>query len=961
MPVTVQSKKKSAYKGPDPVLVRDQLQALQGLFTALGAETFCAVTPIWIIKKSAQEKEEQDYLAKKFSHWNKRLVPFVWNRMQREMYNNRTQYNIEVKYRQGGTTTFKIIVSLWMPAILEPGTSSLLISQTKGYGGKHFDILQRAHRHFLKLDPFDASKNFISDSFHQNLLHTQYSSRHEIFYDALDSRVQVDTAENTEVGQGLPGITHLVATEVARWPHQPEETMANVSESVAPEGTIDWESTPNGLGGYFYEGFQKAKNGLSIYQAKFYPWPYADEYRIDDKKRQKELAEKWKNLPTYKEAAEEEKLIIERFHLDLAQVAWRRGKFIALGKNFYEKYPEDPANCLEANSLVVLADGSKERIDRLVKYRYSGKVLTVGLDGLLTTRKVIGWHRSKRAGRKLYRLVYESGKWSGLDRAGLGMSGVTLTEDHQVLTREGWRRVDECQGKVIATGTPAPGPRAFQVILGTVLGDGSLSSRGLSCTQIVEQLIRLKARVLSKWAHSAVGRKPGGRFLFPNGHYYNCQDAWTVYTKALPYFGWLKKRFGPHRSLIPVDIVSKIDDFGLAVWFMDDGCTNFKQKQKALYPGTRPTVQLATGLLPRKQGNLVAQILNLRGYECWYHRIPGNKYGGIQFSADGSSKLLHAVAKYVPPCMRYKLPKGVPAYESHWYRPEAPDMFWDKARIRRVPVQKQKKGKYEKGPVYCLDVKETHNFVTPGGVVHNCFLTTGGMFFDTRICYVRKLECAKTKILDRNDDVGWLLFVRPVPKRSYILHADVALGKTVTTAEPDFSDYVIIDELEGYECARYHNRLPPEDYAGHIKDGAELFNNALVSVENNAGGGGETVLVTLVSQLGYSNIYMHKMWSPTQKEVVEVPGLPTSPRTRPVMLNKLAMLIREAPELIVDELFWDQALTFIRDPKGRPSAQVSCFDDMVLAEAGAQLVRLIRLGMYDPIVSPSEKYGKEND
>ena len=119
--------------------------------------------------------------------------------------------------------------------------------------------------------------------------------------------------------------------------------------------------------------------------------------------------------------------------------------------------------------------------------------------------------------------------------------------------------------------------------------------------------------------------------------------------------------------------------------------------------------------------------------------------------------------------------------------------------------------------------------------------------------------------------------------------------------------------------------------------------------------------MTLTSQLGYGNIYQHKLWSIVEKKVVEVPGLPTSPKTRPFMLNNLAKMIREEPELFVDVLFWDECLSFVRNEKGRPEAQEGSYDDMVLAAAGAHWVRLIRLGYVDPLILKKMAYGIQQE
>jgi hypothetical protein len=137
-----------------------------------------------------------------------------------------------------------------------------------------------------------------------------------------------------EAGQGFT-LQHLVCTETARWPGNPEETMANVKEALAAGGTHDIESTPNGMGGYYYEEYKRAEQGGKDceFVAHFHPWFWHDEYRIID------------NVLTEEELNEEERRKQQLFNLDLEQMTWRRKKMVSLRHNFKEKYPEDSTTC----------------------------------------------------------------------------------------------------------------------------------------------------------------------------------------------------------------------------------------------------------------------------------------------------------------------------------------------------------------------------------------------------------------------------------------------------------------------------------------------------------------------------------------------------------------------------------------------------------------------------------------
>jgi hypothetical protein len=127
--------------------------------------------------------------------------------------------------------------------------------------------------------------------------------------------------------------------------------------------------------------------------------------------------------------------------------------------------------CLRYNAPIQLADGSWERIGRLVRSRYSGEVMSVDDEGRLVPRRVIGWHATPLAGRRVFRLSHRSAK-----NCGAGRVSVQLTGDHPVLTERGYVPVEKLEsGDRIATGQGLS-RLARDVVCGTVLGDGTLNA-----------------------------------------------------------------------------------------------------------------------------------------------------------------------------------------------------------------------------------------------------------------------------------------------------------------------------------------------------------------------------------------------------------------------------------------------------------------------------------------------------
>lgn len=321
MPVTAFVKKGAGF---DPGLSKVQLLALQIMADTWGIPTFCHNYVMILAKREL------------YNHVQTRLVPFELSRIQLDLQDKKGLRNITLKPRQIGSTTWHILCRLFINSILKPGTSGLLISQTKGYGAQHFRILQRALKNFARTPAFilgaggKTAAQQLADDYLHHMLHTQYSARHEIVFDFLDSKVLVDTAENPDAGTGLT-INHLVATEVAYWQRSPETLLAQAKEAIPSGGTMDIETTPNGMGGYFFEEWQRAQQPGAEFTSHFYPWWWQDEYQ-DPK-------------PAEEPFMAEESKMMKEFSWTLKQLQWRRSKIQSLRAKFPEKYPEDATTC----------------------------------------------------------------------------------------------------------------------------------------------------------------------------------------------------------------------------------------------------------------------------------------------------------------------------------------------------------------------------------------------------------------------------------------------------------------------------------------------------------------------------------------------------------------------------------------------------------------------------------------
>jgi uracil-DNA glycosylase family 4 len=357
--------------------------------------------------------------------------------------------------------------------------------------------------------------------------------------------------------------------------------------------------------------------------------------------------------------------------------------------------------CLRYNAMVQLGDGSWERIGRLVRARYDGTVMSVDADGRLVRRRVTGWYASPLAGRRVYRLTYRSAK-----HAGAGQVSIQLTGDHEVLTDRGFVAVEQLPpGARIATGQGLSRV-AHDVVCGTLLGDGHLtaaqSTLSFSHSTRQEEYAQFKAGLLAELAPRLnrldVAAVAGGPTAYPVVH---------VRTLAHRSLRLLRTAFYHPRKRVPSWVVERLSPLMVAIWFMDDGHLRVR-------PGKRPLAEIATYRFSEEDHRVLAMGLARLGLAT---RIRGTNQK-LVFGVPETVSLSEVIAPYVPPSMRYKLHPEVAArvpFDPTLLALEDAEVLYDEADVTDVTDHYRSDVTF-----FCIDVEETNNFVTTGGVVHNC-------------------------------------------------------------------------------------------------------------------------------------------------------------------------------------------------------------------------------------------------
>jgi len=368
----------------------------------------------------------------------------------------------------------------------------------------------------------------------------------------------------------------------------------------------------------------------------------------------------------------------------------------AMGWSRQTVYIANVLKCLRYNALVQLGDGSWERISRLVRQRYSGTVMSVDSDGTLVQKRVTDWHATPLGDRSVYRLTYASAKAAGSSRV-----AIQLTGDHEVLTDRGYVAVQDLPfGARIATGLGLS-EVARDVVYGTLLGDGNINKKtaylSFSHSEDQAEYALFKAQLLSELAtrHARMAIASGSQTDYP------IIQVRTLAHRAL--HSIRSAFYAPHKR-VPPELATGLSLRMLAIWFMDDGYMRLRPPRNAC-------AEIATCCFSDADISILLQGLKKLGIEGYQRR------GRIFFTVDQTRRLAERIAPFIPPSMRYKLDSEISArvpYDELRWKGGSAAVTYESAIAERIEHSGSDR------TFFCIDVEDTHNFVTAGGVVHNC-------------------------------------------------------------------------------------------------------------------------------------------------------------------------------------------------------------------------------------------------
>jgi recombination protein RecA len=399
--------------------------------------------------------------------------------------------------------------------------------------------------------------------------------------------------------------------------------------------------------------------------------------------------------------------------------------------------------CFSAGTRVVLADGSTEKIGKIVNQKLPVEVLSYDSErDAVVARKVVNWFDNGNAERFLQFTVEKS--------SGNGRSQFGATENHRIRTPGGWCAAGEILSgdRVMAAETHRLSEQQWQVVLGSLLGDGNLSPNRRDRNGVRFRLGHgAKQSDYLDWKVSMLGNIDCSRRV-------NSRGAVFADFTPLPELGELQRTvyMGGGKKTVTEEYLKTLTPLALAIWFMDDGTFTVRSKGlQARTQGGSGRVQFCIEAMSEgSRDRLVTYLRDTHGLDVSWRRAGAARKAVLTFTTASSASFLEMVAPYVHPSMDYKLLprlRGRFAVEPQFVEPVIRPV---PARVLDVHVKPPTRSMRR----FDLEVEGNHNYFVDGVMVHNSpETTTGGRalkFYASVRLDVRRIESLK----DGTDFVG---------------------------------------------------------------------------------------------------------------------------------------------------------------------------------------------------------------
>jgi hypothetical protein len=210
------------------------------------------------------------------------------------------------------------------------------------------------------------------------------------------------------------------------------------------------------------------------------------------------------------------------------------------------------------------------------------------------------------------------------------------------------------------------------------------------------------------------------------------------------------------------------------------------------------------------------------------------------------------------------------------------------------------------------------------------FLPAEGAFFESET--LEKVQNSVQKPIEKLqlfNGQAWC-FQQPIPGTHYIMGVDTAPEHGEDKSAITIWEYESMDQVW-----EYRGKLKVMEFIEVVKAAAALYDGTIV-IESNSYGN------QVIEHMNNSN-YSARLYKEKRGEKTYVPGLSTTAKTRPLMIDALYSFVTQYPETIKSERLALELTSLVSKTNGRIEADSGCHDDVAISAALCYYVR-----KYDP-------------
>ena len=365
----------------------------------------------------------------------------------------------------------------------------------------------------------------------------------------------------------------------------------------------------------------------------------------------------------------------------------------------------DPS-CFQYNSAVVLADGSTEKIGKIVTQKLPLEVLSHDPEtNRIVPRKIVGWVNKGRA---------EQGEFVKLVAGRAGGNGRTrmlVTRNHWVFTNNGEKQVgslDITKDQLLVLGYRRLNSVQRDIAVGSgLMGDAHLGASHQSKTSCCYRL--RFAQGPSQYAYLAWKHRLMGKLALD---YYSKEDGVSMF-ETRPFSDLTELRrtcYVGGKRIVSKELLEALNLRSFAIWYMDDGTFGFETATG--YPRASISCQKYTDAERNMLADRLVELGLPRPVVC-SRRLSWN--GGVIAE-------VHAlIAEYIPKCMQYKL---LPRFRGKYVAIKEKDVKAERMLVPAPIVSIEGAKPRRAMNKFDLTIEGTHSYFVDGGLVHNT--TPGG-------------------------------------------------------------------------------------------------------------------------------------------------------------------------------------------------------------------------------------------